>query len=244
MNMAEVKSLLGKLCREAAEACDVAKTATRNNKALSGDNFYGNKFHGVVVALSTTETKVRPILKHCDLEKADLEVYEGTLSLIKSAEAKPTQRAEALKQLRLLCESTLIPKIEGMGANSVPATEQVLPMSVVQGTRGYLERVILQANGCYEHQWFDACSVMIRRFVETLVIEVYEAKSQASEIKGTDGNFLMLSQLVDRIIASPAWNLGRETKTGLPLIKSLGDRSAHNRYFLARKQDIDPLLSR
>src|SRR5262249_7941308 len=101
------------------------------------------------------------------------------------------------------------------------------------------ERVLLQANGTYEHQWYDACSVMIRRLVETLIIEVYEAKNRADEIKGTDGNFLMLSHLVDRITADPTFHLGRETKRGLPLIKSLGDRSANNRYFIAKQPDID-----
>src|SRR5262245_12653684 len=97
----------------------------------------------------------------------------------------------------------------------------------------------MQANGTYEHQWYDASSVMIRRLVETLIIEVYEAKNRANEIKGGDGHFLMLSHLVDKILSDPAFHLGRETKRGLPLIKSLGDRSAHNRYFIAKKDDID-----
>ena len=49
----------------------------------------------------------------------------------------------------------------------------------------------------------------------------------------------MLSALVDTIMNDPAFNLGRETKRGLPLIKSLGDRSAHNRFYIAKKPDID-----
>lgn len=40
-------------------------------------------------------------------------------------------------------------------------------------------------------------------------------------------------------MADATLNLGRESKRGLPLIKSLGDRSAHNRHFLAKKDDID-----
>jgi hypothetical protein len=115
-------------------------------------------------------------------------------------------------------------------------------MSVVKGTRGYIEKVVVQANGTYEHQWYDACSVMIRRLVETLIIEVYESKKRAHEIKGADGNFLMLRHLVDRLLADSSFHLGRETKRGLPLIKSLGDRSAHTRYFLAKKEDIDRVI--
>jgi hypothetical protein len=123
-----------------------------------------------------------------------------------------------------------------------PTITEVLPMSVVEKTRPYVERVILEANGCYENGWFNACAVMIRRFVETLIIEVYDKAGKADDIKGRDGNFLMLSGLVDHVLADSSLHLGRETKRGLPLIKSLGDRSAHNRYFIAKKEDIDKVV--
>src|SRR5207302_9934091 len=126
-------------------------------------------------------------------------------------EADPKARTESLKGVQLLCQSVVLPRIERMTASPVPATEQVLPMSVVRGTRGYIEKVVVQANGTYEHQWYDACSVMIRRLAETLIIEAYEAKGEAEEIK-QDGNFLMLSGLIDHIQSKSAWNLSRETK--------------------------------
>src|SRR5262249_59932179 len=85
---------------------------------------------------------------------------------------------------------------------------------------------------------YDAGSVRIRRVVETLIIEVYEAKGEADEIK-KDGDYLMLSGLVENILKKTAWGLQRETKNPLPLLKSLGDRSAHSRRYLAKKQDID-----
>lgn len=126
-------------------------------------------------------------------------------------------------------------------AASQPATEHILPFDVVRGTRTYLEQIVNQANGCHEKGWYDACSVMVRKLVEVLIIAVFEAKGEAATIK-KDGNFLMLSGLVDAIIARTDWNLGRETKAALPLLKSLGDRSAHNRHFMARKVDVDKLL--
>lgn len=124
---------------------------------------------------------------------------------------------------------------------SQPATEHVLPLDVVKGTRRYLEQVVNQANGCYEKGWYDACSVMIRKLIEVLIIAVYEAKGEAEAVK-KDGNFLMLGGLVDDILTRSTWNLGRETKTALPLLKSLGDRSAHNRHYMARKADVDRVL--
>jgi hypothetical protein len=127
-------------------------------------------------------------------------------------------------------------------AASQPATEHVLPLDVVKGTRKYLEQIVNQANGCYEKGWFDACSVMVRKLIEVLIIAVYEAKGEAEAIK-TDGNFLMLSGLIDAILAHGDCNLGRETKSALPLLKSLGDRAAHNRHYMARKTDVDRVLS-
>lgn len=133
------------------------------------------------------------------------------------------------------------PDPSGEDVSSQPTTEQVLPLDVVKGTRTYLEQIVNQANGCYEKGWYDACSVMIRKLVEVLIIAVYESKGEADAIK-KDGNFLMLSGLIDDIATRHSWNLGRETKAALPLLKSLGDRSAHNRHYLARKADVDKVL--
>lgn len=133
------------------------------------------------------------------------------------------------------------PDSDDENAASKPTTEHVLPLDVVQGTRKYLEQIVNQANGCYEKGWYDACSVMVRKLVEVLIIAAYEAKGEAGAIK-KDDNFLMLNGLVDAILARTDWNLGRETKTALPLLKSLGDRSAHNRHYMARKADVDRVL--
>ena len=49
--------------------------------------------------------------------------------------------------------------------NTAPS-QCVIPLSVVRGTRGYIERVANQINGTYENGWYDACAVMIRRVLE------------------------------------------------------------------------------
>lgn len=220
----------------AKSAVDTAKTASRNQKSLAGDNHYGNKFHDQRTSLTAIESKLRRALKSVD---CDLDGLRDALVTIKSSQGTSKSRIDAWKSLHAICETEIRPAIDGMLADPVPTSEQVLPVSVVAGTRGYIEKVVLQANGCYEHQWFDACSVMIRRLVETLIIEVYETVGRPRDIKDSSGNFLMLSGLVDRIMADSQIHLGRETKRGLPKIKSLGDRAAHNRHFIAKQPDID-----
>lgn len=240
MNIEESTQIIESFLAQCEEICDVTKTAGKNKKSLSGSNFYGNKFHNLLVEISRLESTVSKLIVASNFDEG--EKFSPYVNIIKSPIATFSKKAEALKQLRLFCKSELLPCLERLKANHIPETEQVLSMVVVQGTRGYIERIVLQANGCYEHQWYDACAVMIRRLVETLIIQLYEAKGKAAEIQDRDGNFSMLSNLVNKVVNDTSWNLGRETKAALPLLKSLGDRSAHNRHYLATKLDIDKVL--
>ena len=83
---------------------------------------------------------------------------------------------------------------------------------------------------------------MIRKFVEILIIEVYEANGKDSEIKDGNGEFLMLRDLISRLLAQTHWNLSRETRRELLNVKNLGDRSARNRRFIATKADVDKVI--
>jgi hypothetical protein len=76
-----------------------------------------------------------------------------------------------------------------------PETEQVLSHSLVRGTRGYIEKIVLQVNGCYERGWFDGCAVMIRRLIETLIIEAFEHYKIAHKIQNRNGDFFYLLML-------------------------------------------------
>jgi len=128
--------------------------------------------------------------------------------------------------------------LEAVESPPVPAPPQefVLPMAIFKDTRGYLEKVVIQINGCYEHKHYDACAVMIRRLVEMLIIEVYRHPKKEAEIQ-TNGIFKLLGALIDQILVD--FVLGKETKKGLPLVNELGNRSAHGPTFIAAQQDID-----
>ena len=128
-------------------------------------------------------------------------------------------------------------------AGTRPLSQSVLPRSLVSNTRGYMERVVDQVNGCYEKGWFDGCAVMMRRLLETLIIECFEKHGIANKIKDTrTGDFLYLSELIGHTIRETAWNLGRNTKKALPHLKAVGDQSAHSRRYNAHREDIDKLL--
>jgi len=231
------------LLKHGGELVDVAKTAQRNKKSLSGDNFYGQKFHGFVVATRSVMARLDKVLGATSIDSTAWDDLRSCVNTLCSTSAKPNAEASALKQIKLLTETVVKPSLEGMTASPIPESEQVLPLEVVKNTRNYFTKVITQANGCYEHQWFDACSVMIRRFVETLIVELYAAKGKAGEIQDSNGDFYMLQKLIDATLnEKKTWNLGRETKKTLPLVKKLGDRAAHNRRYVATKIDVDEII--
>lgn len=125
----------------------------------------------------------------------------------------------------------------------VATTQPVIMMSLVRGTRGYIERVANQINGAYEKGWYDACAILLRRLIETLIIETFEHYNIASKIQNASGDFLYLRDLIDKTLAEKTWNLGRNTKQALPKLKDIGDKSAHSRRFVAQRGDIQPLLA-
>lgn len=121
-------------------------------------------------------------------------------------------------------------------------TDQVIPLSYVRNTRGYILKLVNQINGSYEKGWFDACAVMIRRLFEILIIEVYESKNMIANIQDGNGNYFSLAALINRVTNESAWNLNRFTKEILPKIADAGDLSAHGNRYNAHVADIDLLI--
>jgi hypothetical protein len=121
-------------------------------------------------------------------------------------------------------------------------TQGVILFSVVRNTRGYIERVANQINGTYQSGWYDSCAVMIRRLLETLIIESFEKHGIAATIKNPAGDFYYLKDLIDKCLQETSWNLTRNCKHAMPKLKDIGDKSAHSRRYNAHRGDIDPLL--
>ena len=121
----------------------------------------------------------------------------------------------------------------------ISLAQPVLPLSVVRDTRPYLETITHQLNGSYDHGWYDACAVMMRRLIETLIIEVFEKRGTARRIQTPTGDFFQLKKLIGQILVEPNLNLGRKTKQALSDVKELGDNSAHSRWYTTHRGDID-----
>lgn len=149
------------------------------------------------------------------------------------------QALEIAKSIQAEAPLTYVPP----SAGTRPRSQTILPRALVANTRGYIEKVVDQINGSYENGWFDGCAVMMRRLLETLIIECFEAHNIANKIKNSStGDFLYLSDLIGKTLQESTWNLGRNTKKALPTLKLIGDQSAHSRRYNAHREDIDKLI--
>lgn len=142
---------------------------------------------------------------------------------------------DLVKNLKSDAPKSFVPPSEG----TRPSNEFILPFAMVKGTRGYIEKVVNHLNGCYEKGWYDGCAVMMRRLLETLIIECFEKHSIDFKIKDGNGDFFMLRDLITATLSEATWNIGRNVKRGLPGLKDLGDKSAHSRRYNAHREDID-----
>lgn len=173
-------------------------------------------------------------------------IKDWNVTAILRAAADGNQVAQRPDGWRLLAPGSAALKAAGVDLHvrrAIQQSDSVLPCELFAGTRGYIEKVVGQINGSYDHSFYDCCAVMCRRLGETLIIEVYEAMGRAKDIKGADNNFLMLNGLLGVLNSDTAIHLGRNAKRGLDGLKELGDKSAHSRRFNARQPDIDSIRS-
>lgn len=119
--------------------------------------------------------------------------------------------------------------------------EELLTIEIFNGTRGYLENNAKEAALCYDFGQYNACLIMLRKLIETLIIELFEKLGIKNKIKDTNQDYFQLSYLIDMFLNEPSWSVSRNTKKSIPEIKKYADLAAHNRRFSAKKTDIDKI---
>lgn len=130
-----------------------------------------------------------------------------------------------------------------LGTKRVRVSGAILPRDALTGTRGYLEQLAYQINGAYDSGFFDACAVLCRRLMESLVIEVYVYRGRHHEIQ-QNGVFISLDRLLAHIKSDRTITLGRTTPKTMDELKQLGDTAAHDRTYITTQVDIDDVKAR
>lgn len=207
----------------------------------------------------TNAEKALAVLWYFDCEQPDVAKSSGQLTKVLGdhhlGTPNQTALADAIRKTKIANESrsgfTLKPGSRKMIRDWFPDLDGVQPMidhrlgylpePIWRNTRGYIEEVCRELNGSFHHAYYNAAAVMLRRLLETLIIEAYEHLVRADEIKDGGGNYLMLSDLAERACGEKGHkglNLGRDSKAALKEARSIGNWSAHARRFLAHAGDL------
>lgn len=143
------------------------------------------------------------------------------------------------------CGYTLNREINEKIANEVseiieqPISKDLIDLDLFSCAPYYINATVKEMIHCYDNGFYNATLVLMRKLMETLIIECFERYCIDGQIKDANGVFFYLSELIPEYLNSKKWNPSRNINGSLKTIKKYGDLSAHNRRFLARKSDID-----
>lgn len=214
-------------------ALGCAKTASRHSQSLSGANFYANK----MANLRADATIAFGRLSGGSV--GDTSALAELMQKVFSVDASAKDRSQAARDLQFTLKTTWAEVKPGQGKLE---DNGVFPLVTLNQTkRGYLVAVGRQMNGSYSAGWYDACAVMMRRLLESAIIEAFEARKIDGKIKDGNGDFFQLTALIKAALAETSWNLPRNVKKQIESLRDLGHTSAHNRYYLAKQSYIDEL---
>jgi hypothetical protein len=114
--------------------------------------------------------------------------------------------------------------------------------ALFRGKERILRDIALEVNICYRNGASNACSVLLRRLVETLIIKVHQnSGSIASATNPANGKFYKLEKLIDDVTATNPFHLTQNALDALPELKRLGDWGAHNRNVFVNRSDLDDI---
>jgi hypothetical protein len=215
----------------AVQALDLTKRAKRNRQNLGGDNFYGNK---LAVLRSDATNAFRALSSQ---SVGDTTALAELIEPVFSAHTAADVRLQASRDLLHALKTTW--KEAGASSPDAKAVDFFPPAIIEKTNRTSIVVIGRQMNGCFGRGWYDACAVMMRRLLETSIIEAYEKKGVADTIKGKDGNYFQLSKLIDCALNETKLPLSRNAKQMLPGLRDVGHLSAHSRYFHATKPDLE-----
>lgn len=125
----------------------------------------------------------------------------------------------------------------------IPPSDSIIPTNMVAGTRPYLERIVAQVNAGYDAGLYDACAVLCRRLMESLILEAYIRRGRHAEIQ-QNGVFMGLDRLIGVICSDGSIPLNRNSPRTMADVKQLGDTAAHDRVYVTQQRDVDDVKLR
>jgi len=109
------------------------------------------------------------------------------------------------------------------------------------GKDRYLRDITIEINTAFRSGAYNACSVLLRRLLETLIIAAHTRNGTVDMAVNASGEFYHLGKLIDDVTQNQLFRLSRNAYEAMPDLKRLGDWGAHNPKVLIRHTDLEPL---
>lgn len=124
-------------------------------------------------------------------------------------------------------------------SEEILSDDSILPELLLQETkRPYLIKLAQQINSSYENNLFDACSLMMRRLLEVLLIHCFEHASIEADVKDSEGNYQNLKALINKASSRTEIEISNDVKKDMDKFRELGNLSAHRVKYSCRRDDI------
>lgn len=124
-------------------------------------------------------------------------------------------------------------------SEEIISLDAIIPETLYQGTRGYIELLSKQINASYESNIFDGCAVLMRRLLEILLIHSYDKIGKLNEIQDSSDGYRNLSYIINYTISNKAISISKEVQEVLDEFRQLGNFSAHKIQYNCKRRDID-----
>jgi len=220
------------------------RAALKNRASLASHKFYAPKARAALAAVRKNFSMLKRDYPDERFPRVAFQLATIEPLVARLVEVFPSQPREMLRltiEIAFKVESDLAAELDAPEATPMLSTSApFLPNDLVEARQGVLHKVLWEANRCYDAACYNGCAALIRRLIESLIIEAFEKHGIDSRIK-KNGDYLDLGALIGKAIAEPTLRLTRNTKKVLPALKFFGDMAAHNRMALVRKDDLDRL---
>jgi len=154
-----------------------------------------------------------------------------------------TRHKQSIEELKTTWFLKVKPEIYRVEIALAVTAGLVLPEdpSLFRGKDRYIREIVFEVNRSFRNGAYCGCSVLMRRLLETLIIQAHEKAGTVAMAQDTHGHFYKLEKLIDDTIANNPFRLTRNALEALPKLKRIGDWGAHNRNVLVRETDIEDI---
>jgi hypothetical protein len=215
-----------------------AKMARKHRLTLVAENYYALKARSALTVLKRDFTVLRaeyPPSRSPEVSK-EIDILAGLVAGL-SLERGAGAVLKSVGEIRFHVEAELAATLQLMANDRWPGSVVFLPPEIVPPS--VYRKILEEINRCHNACCYNGCAALMRRLVESLIIEAFEAYGLEGNIRGSGGEYLELKALIGKAVAEPKLKLSRNTKNALPNLKLLGDLSAHSRKHFTLAGDLE-----